>query len=336
LIIKDLNDPIPYLYAKLVKIMLTGLFADKPIYRKFLILGGILILSTIIFSMVGGLLTEFIFGVNILSDPGAATNLKDPNVIASMKLLQVVTTGIGMFLVPSFLAGILFHASPVKYLSLRSAVSPLVLLSTVLIMFAAVPLINLMMAYNQHLHLPEFLSSVEVWMKESEAQAMKITDAFLTMNSANDMLLNLLVIAVVPAIGEELLFRGVLQRLFQELTRNVHLTVFLTAAIFSAIHMQFYGFLPRMFLGVLFGYMLVWTGNIWVPVLAHFINNGAAVFFAWLAGIKQMPFNQDTIGAEASDLPFALASAVAVIGFMLLIKKTAAHRSSYNLHDSDQ
>ena len=116
----------------------------------------------------------------------------------------------------------------------------------------------------------------------------------------------------------------------------MHLTVFLTAAIFSAIHMQFYGFLPRMFLGVLFGYMLVWTGNIWVPVLAHFINNGAAVFFAWLAGIKQMPFNQDTIGAEASDLPFALASAAAVIGFMLVIKKTSASRSSYNLHDSSQ
>ncbi len=313
--------------------MLTGLFADKPVYRKFLILGGILILSTIIFSMVGGLLTEFIYGINIFTDPGASGKLDDPNVVAAMKLLQVVTTGIGMFLIPSFLAGILFHRSPSNYLSLKSSVSPVFAGITILTMFAAVPLINLMVAYNQHLHLPEFLSSVESWMKESEAQAMKITEAFLEMNTTSDLLFNLLVIAVVPALGEELLFRGVLQRLFHELTKNIHLTVFLSAAIFSAIHMQFYGFLPRMFLGVLFGYMLVWTGNIWVPVLAHFINNGAAVFFAWLAGRNQMPFNQDTIGAEASDLPLAIISAGAVILLMVLIKKIAANRNDYTLSD---
>jgi uncharacterized protein len=170
-------------------------------------------------------------------------------------------------------------------------------------------------------------------MKESEAQAMKITEAFLKMETTQDLLINLLVIAVVPAIGEELLFRGVLQRLFQELTKNIHLTVFLSAAIFSAIHMQFYGFLPRMFLGVLFGYMLVWTGNIWVPVLAHFINNGAAVFFAWLASKNEMPFNQDTIGAESGDLAVAIGSALAVIMLMMLMKKQSAGQDHYLLKE---
>lgn len=313
--------------------MLSGLFADRPIYRKFLILGGVLILSTIIFSMLGGLLTDFIFGVNILTNPGASSDLGDPNVISAMKLLQVVTTGIGMFLIPSFVAGWLFHLSPATYLSINSRSTPVVFIATVVIMFAAVPLINLMMAYNQHLHFPEFLSSVETWMKESEAQAMKITEAFLKMETTQDMLINLLVIAVVPAIGEELLFRGVLQRLFHELTKNIHVTVFLSAAIFSAIHMQFYGFLPRMFLGVLFGYMLVWTGNIWVPVLAHFINNGAAVFFTWLAAKNEMPFNQDTIGAEAGDLSVAIGSAGAVILLMMLLKKQSSGQEKYLLKE---
>jgi hypothetical protein len=136
--------------------MLSGLFADKPIYRKFLILGGVLILSTIIFSMLGGLLTDFIFGVNILTNPGASSDLSDPNVISAMKLLQVVTTGIGMFLIPSFVAGWLFHQSPTAYLSFGVKSTPVAFLATIVIMFAAVPLINLMMAYNQHLHLPDF------------------------------------------------------------------------------------------------------------------------------------------------------------------------------------
>jgi len=277
--------------------------------------------------MVGGLLVDWLYGVDVMGDPAALSDLQNPSVIAAMKLLQMLTTGIGMFIVPSLIASLLFHERPLYYLRLTEKVNFNVLSYTILIMFAVVPLINVLMVFNQQLHLPEFLSSIEEWMKSSEANAARITEVFLIMNSPDELLYNLLIIAVLPAIGEEFLFRGVLQRLFHEMTNNIHVTILITAALFSAIHMQFYGFLPRMVLGVLFGYLMVWTGSIWVPVLAHFVNNGAAVLFAYFAGKNQLPFNQDTVGTEEGHWHYTIISIalVAVIGYM--IKKSSPKTS---------
>jgi uncharacterized protein len=305
-----------------MKIMLKGLFADKPVYRKFLIVVSLVLFSTIIFSMVGGLLVSSLYNIDFLGDTTALSDLENPNVIAAMKLLQMLTTGIGMFIIPSFLAAYLFDPSPKKYLGMIGKIPVAVFALTTIIMFAIVPLINLLMVFNAELHLPSFLSVVEQWMKSSEEKAARLTEVFLVMKTPGELYYNLLIIAVLPALGEELLFRGILQRLFNDLTKNIHVAIFITAALFSAIHMQFYGFLPRMVLGVLFGYLFVWSGSIWVPILGHFINNGAAVVFAYLAGNKQMPFNQDTVGTEDGQLPFVLLSIVIVGGLVFYIKKT--------------
>jgi uncharacterized protein len=305
------------------------------VFRKFLILVSILLLSTIVFSMVGGLLAEWVYGIEMLNNPSALSNLEDPNVVSAMKLLQLITTGIGMFLVPSVFAAVLFYRSPKEYLSIKSNIKPVQVLYTVLIMIAIVPLINIMVVLNHQLSLPEFLSFAEKWMKDSEANAARITKAFLVMNTTSDLLYNMLIVAIVPAIGEELLFRGVLQRLFQELTRNIHVTVFVTAALFSAIHMQFYGFLPRMFLGVMFGYLLVWSGSIWVPVLAHFVNNGAAVLFSWYASRNELPFDQDTIGTGTTDLPLAIFSVILVTSLVYVFKKGTSGTDLYALPEQE-
>ena len=100
--------------------------------------------------------------------------------------------------------------------------------------------------------------------------------------------------------------------------------VIVTAIIFSAIHMQFYGFLPRMMLGMLFGYLLHWTGSLWVPVIAHFINNGAAVVFAYFAGIQELPFDQDTIGTTQEDWLLVIISVIILTGLLFLIWRGAS------------
>ncbi len=275
--------------------MLTGFFEDKPVYRKFLIVVSLVLFSTIIFSMLAALIADALYGINILKDPTALGNLEDPNVLDALKMMQLLSTGIGMFLVPSIILAWLFSKQPANYLQLHR-LNPSHVPLVILVMFVAVPAINLMLIWNQQMQLPPGLSGIESWMKDSEDNAMKITEALLDMHSTGDMFYNLVIIALLPAIGEELLFRGILQRLFGELTRNLHLSILITSIIFSAIHMQFYGFLPRMMLGMLFGYLLYWTGSLWVPMLAHFVNNGAAVVFAWIATQKEMPFDQDTIG----------------------------------------
>ena len=96
------------------------------------------------------------------------------------------------------------------------------------------------------------------------------------------LLANLVVIALIPAIGEELTFRGVLQQFLTKRCKNAHVAVWLSAFIFSFIHFQFYGFLPRMFLGLLLGYMFYYSGSLWTSILMHFVNNGVAVVVAFL------------------------------------------------------
>jgi membrane protease YdiL (CAAX protease family) len=101
------------------------------------------------------------------------------------------------------------------------------------------------------------------------------------MNHLGDLLLNLLVIAIVPAIGEELLFRGYLQQSFSNWLSNPHVAIIVTAVLFSAIHLHFQAFLPRFILGVLLGYLFYWSGSLWLPILAHFANNAQAVIISY-------------------------------------------------------
>jgi membrane protease YdiL (CAAX protease family) len=128
---------------------------------------------------------------------------------------------------------------------------------------------------------------------------------------------NLLMIAILPAIGEELLFRGVLLRLFREWTKNVHVAIIITALLFSFIHFQFYGFLPRFLMGVLFGYLVYWSGSLWVSVIAHFVNNGTAVIVAWL-GARYFP-NLDFNTFGSTHNPWILVASGTITALVLLL-----------------
>jgi membrane protease YdiL (CAAX protease family) len=130
--------------------------------------------------------------------------------------------------------------------------------------------------------LPAFLASVENWMKYKEMEAEILTKSLLVMKSYENLFINLLIIAVIPAIGEELIFRGCIQRIISRGTNNYHIGIWGAALLFSAIHLQFYGFLPRLLLGALFGYIYVYTRSIIAPILAHFYNNGVAVISAFI------------------------------------------------------
>jgi membrane protease YdiL (CAAX protease family) len=129
---------------------------------------------------------------------------------------------------------------------------------------------------------------------------------------------NIFMIAVLPALGEELLFRGVIQRIFTSWIRNYHWGIWIAAFLFSAMHMQFYGFLPRMALGAMFGYLLVWTGTMWVPILAHFVNNtmGVLAYYFISKGVISKDIEQWGSGSE--QFPMVLLSMVSV-GLLLFL-----------------
>jgi len=285
-----------------------GAFAELPGWRKLLITLGISLLSAMIFSLIGMLISYIFFQINIFSDQPAIDNLKNPDVIASYKIIQALGGHIGMFIVPSFICALLFSRRIYDFLSLRKISKPISLITLLLITLTSVPLINWMVEWNSRLVLPEFMKPIEIWMKQSEKDAEQITDAFLNVSTLSGLFVNLMVIAMLPAIGEELMFRGIVQRILVNSIGNYHAGILISAMLFSAIHMQFYGFLPRMMLGIYFGYMLYWSRTIWLPVIAHFINNASAVVFAFLLKENLTTFNPDSIGTQDENISIMLLS----------------------------
>ena len=236
-----------------------------------------------------GMLTMVAFGVWFF--------LPNRDGLVGMKWLQLLQS-VATFLLPALAGAYLWSNTPMQWLHLDSKPSWQEALAAVVVMLLAIPGINLLSAWNQQMVLPEWMSGIEQWMRMQEDAAAQLTEQFLRVDTVGGLLVNIGLMALLPAVGEELTFRGVVQGMF---TRNKHVAIWATAAIFSFVHMQFYGFLPRMLLGAMFGYMLWWTGSLWVPMLMHFVNNCAAVVVAYFAynhleeGRAEM---LDTIGTE--------------------------------------
>ena len=141
------------------------------------------------------------------------------------------------------------------------------------------PFIDFVSTWNQGLHLPQSMQLIEQWMIDSEKEAEVILNSILNTTTWGGYVSNILIISIMAGIGEELLFRGVLQKIFIGWTRNAHIGILLTAAIFSAIHFQFFGFFPRLILGSILGYIYLYSRSLWVPIIIHAINNAMTVAF---------------------------------------------------------
>lgn len=222
-------------------------------------------------------------------------------------LLFQALQAIGLFIVPPFVVAYLWSDQPLEWLHIVESrkTGRLVLLS-IGIMLTALPLINLLVSWNEQIRLPESLSGLEQLMQQLEAQANALLQQFLTCGNGAwwGLLINLLVLAVLPAIGEELTFRGVLQGLLVSRESRVesreHVAVWVTAFIFSFIHFQFYGFIPRLLLGALLGYVLLWSGNIRYSMIMHGTNNALSVLLFYL-GTYVWDMSQEQIDALGTE-----------------------------------
>jgi membrane protease YdiL (CAAX protease family) len=230
--------------------------------------------------------------------------------INSMKGLQFAQA-VGMFIIPSFLFAYLWSPKPFEYLSIEKKTSLKSAAIVILFMLLSIPCINLLGDLNQKLVLPHFFSDIEVWMKAAEAQAAKVTSDLLGVTTFGGLMVNLLLIAFVPALGEELFFRGALQRIFSD-WKGAYVAIWVTAFVFSTIHFQFYGFLPRFLLGAFFGYLVIWSGSLWLPILAHFTNNAVTILFFYFKFNKYPVADMEHIGTGSTYWVGVLSLVVAV------------------------
>lgn len=187
-----------------------------------------------------------------------------------------------MFFMPAITLIIWSDQQPCAFLGVKKLNNGLFLsLLSIVILIVAMPFISLIAQLNQMLILPTWLNGLEAWMQDLEQNAEKTTDLLLSGESIVDYVSNIFVIGVVAAVAEEVFFRGVLQQLLIKQFKNKHVGVWAAALIFSVMHMQFYGFLPRIILGALLGYLYVWSKSIWIPILVHFFNNALVVTFSF-------------------------------------------------------
>ena len=297
----------------------TSFRGMKP-FSQFMFSMFVVIVSFLAFLILSLVAAIPFFGLDSMLSMPNINDLNNPESLMILKYFQVVQS-IGVFIVPPFILAWLFYGKITEYLYLNRTVNFESVLLVLVLSFAASPFINFIGEINANMQFPEWLSGVENWMKNAEENAAELTEAFLKVETTGGLLFNIFMIAFLPAIGEELLFRGVIQRIFTNWTKSHHWGVWISAILFSALHMQFYGFIPRMLLGVLFGYLLVWSGSMWLPIIAHFINNGVAVVVMFLIDKDLLNPELEEIGSTTDSYYLAAISLVLVLVFMLMIKR---------------
>ena len=236
-------------------------------FALFLMLLGV---NIIFFSIFARVTADFLFGSVDLSSAPVSRYV---NILHQIVVFGFTAYGFAFFV---------NRESPFSYLQLNKGVGMSVGIILMVGYIVSIPTFSWIIEWNEGIKLPEALSSVESWMRENEIKNTETADRLLSGTGINILLTNLLVMGLAPAICEELLFRGALLAWLKNSLKNIHVAVFLSAFIFSAIHMQFFGFFPRLLLGLYLGYLCVWTGSIWGSIIVHFVNNIIIVITAYL------------------------------------------------------
>lgn len=249
----------------------------KNFIQSILILLSLIIAGTLVGSILAMLLIEPILGISVMGNTEVlniySNNPATPTALKFFQFFQVFFS----FIVPAHLfARFQSNNQSAEYLQLKRTNNIHYLIAALMI-FLISPLISFLNELNQNIKLPASLSSLELTFKSLEDKSKIATELFLNVNSNADILVNFFIVALLAAVSEELIFRGVLQRLMGTIVRNIHINILICSIIFSAFHLQFYGFIPRLFLGLLLGYSFHFSRSLWVPIFIHFLNNGTAV-----------------------------------------------------------
>jgi membrane protease YdiL (CAAX protease family) len=258
----------------------SSLLSHMSPFSKFLFLITIAFTTYLATVFIGFLAGIPFFGSSFYTQLGNIDS-NDPANLPLLKYFQIISQ-LGFFIFPALIYSYLMGRQVTSYLFIDKNPDWVTALLVCILLILSMPAINWLIELNGRLQLPSSLKDIDDWMKKSEQDAASVTSLFLSNSSWGGFLVNILMMVLLPAIGEEFIFRGVLIRIFREWTGNIHWAVVLSALFFSAMHFQFFGFIPRMVLGLLLGYVFVWSANLWMPIIMHLINNAFTVVAAFL------------------------------------------------------
>lgn len=299
-----------------------SLHGKKPIIQLIGSLLIILLVGMFLFSITTFLGT-LIFDVSIETLKSLTTDTSPKN-IPFLRYL-VITQDITIFILPGVIILTLLNRSDKSYFPDFIIPGLKEIFLVIILALSLIPIISFTGELNSGMHFPDWLSGVEQWMQEKEDSASGLIDIIIPSKTFGTLMLNLLTLAVIPAIGEELIFRGVFQKILTALFKSGTLAIWLTAFFFSAMHFQFFGFIPRVILGLIFGYLYFWSGTLWLPVISHFVNNAVPVIVAYLYSWDKVNVGLDTgLMKQFMELPVPIILSLVILFYLRKVYKNSS------------
>lgn len=225
---------------------------------------------------------------------------------------------LSIFMIPALIFAYKNSQSINNYWGIKQKQGGITIILVIALYFVAVPLVAWLVKINENVRFPESLQTLENALKSIQDSATEMTEKFMNVSTIGGILVNIFVMAIVPAVSEEMLFRGCIQKTLTDKMRNKFLAILISAFIFSAAHLEFYGLLPRFILGIILGYVFYYTGNILMSMLLHFINNSIAV----IAGYIQFHLNNGVEPETMFTTPptwMIVSSAVLTVALLIIL-----------------
>lgn len=249
---------------------------------------------------------------------GVIMGAGDSSTVRQLRLATIVQDVVA-FILPALVTAIIVTPLPASMLGADRMFRLSQLLMAVGAMIVSIPAMNILIDWNAHITLPESMSGIEEYLRRAEQQAAGTVEKMLGGEGAAQLVVSVLIVGVLAGLSEELFFRGTLQRLIGSGPLGIHATIWITAIIFSLFHMQFYGFFPRVILGAFFGYLLWWSGSIWLPVIIHALNNTV-----YVVTYRHPEINTDSFGL--GDIWLGLASVICTATLIIWLDKSRRQR----------
>ncbi|MBC6491145.1 type II CAAX prenyl endopeptidase Rce1 family protein [Flavihumibacter stibioxidans] len=296
----------------------------KPAWLQLVIFGSLSFGTYLTLGLVTYFGVAKLYGVPV--EQLQELDFSKPGVVSALKMIQGILTVV-IFLVPSLLFAYLSDQRACRYIGCKKPVPLNFWWLGFMLMLLAFPAASWLNQLNQQIQFPEWMKSTELSMRAAEENAGRLMKAMLDMKGPSDLIAMLFLIALLPAVCEELFFRGVLQRLFIQIFRRPWTGIIITAVLFSAFHGQFLGFFPRLMLGVLLGAIYWYSGSIWPGIIAHFVNNALQVVYVYR--------DKTYIDQEPAILPVFVILSFAAIVLILWYMKRISHTHYGELYDTD-
>lgn len=307
--------------TKMMQLFSPNEYSIKPSQVIIRLIGLLLLMlvGNIVFIGISAFISYIVWGYNFFANPAFLTVLSNPDMLPIVKLFQALQT-VGLFLFPGIVWA-WFYTKPIKKsFMLGKFIRAEMVLFLFLLVLVAVPMINWLAELNGQIVFPDGLKSLEYSFRSNEARAESFMFALLKTDSVFVLFVNLFVVAVLPAVAEEVFFRGVLQNEIERSMRHSVWAVLITAFIFSAFHFQFFTFLPRFILGIILGLVYVWSRNLWMPIVFHFFNNAMTVIAWFWFSPEIINENIDTLGTYNNMWMLALLSTLVVSLFLYYVR----------------